>query len=412
MNIKELALASVLGLGIASQASAQNFVYLTGSTAFRSIAFQAITNSFDAIPTIATRDGSASSGNNANYMVFHGNVGGADTWVACHWTGSEDGVASVAAPGANPEFFLLTDGSVTGISSSKPTSSETNTIPIAPDFCFADNSQQVSLTKTPSLTAMGTNDSRFSGIPQGAVGVVPFSWVKNKNTTPCAGWLNLTNITDSSARPALKAFSGVVAALLTGVATDTTNYAYVVGRNNRSGTRTDTLIETKYGTTTAVKQWGIGGTSSSDGVTLLLQAEPVNSGYNGGGDVAKALQIDGSCTQADPNHGGFTGWLAIGYLGIGDANTARSGGAVWLTHEGVPENNGNIEEGYYNYWNYEYIYGKVGISGPQADYANSLANIYIQKFAAGSNPANQDTSINLGNMHCGKASDSADPVHN
>src|SRR5258708_8651952 len=132
MNIKELALASVLGLGIASQASAQNFVYLTGSTAFRSIAFQAITNSFDAIPTIATRDGSASSGNNANYMVFHGNVGGADTWVACHWTGSEDGVASVSAPGANPQFFLLTEGSVTRLSSPKPPPLQTNTNPLHP----------------------------------------------------------------------------------------------------------------------------------------------------------------------------------------------------------------------------------------------------------------------------------------
>jgi hypothetical protein len=410
MRINKLAIAGALGLGLSTAANAQNFIYLTGSTAFRSVAFQAITNSFDAVPTIATRDGSATSGNNANYMVFHGNVSGADTWVACHWTGSEDGVASVAAPGSNPEFFLLTDGSVTGISSAKPTSSETNTTPIAPDLCFADNSQQVSLTKTPSLTAMGTNQNRF-GTPAGVVGVVPFTWAKNKNLTPCSGWLNLTNLTATTARAAIKS-GGVIAALLTGVPTDTTNYVYCVGRNNRSGTRTDTLIATKYGTTTIVKQFGIGGTSSSDGVTLALAAESFNSGYNGGGDVAKALQIDGSCTQADPINAGFTGWLAAGYLGIGDANTARNGGAVWLTYNGIPESNGAIEEGYYDYWNYEYIYGKVGIAGPQADFANNLANIYIQKFALGSNPVGQDTSINLGNMHCVKPSDTGDPVHN
>src|SRR5882724_3836545 len=171
---KSLSAAALLALGLVSQANADT-VYITGSTAFRSAVFQAITNSFDAVPTIATRGGSATSGNNGSYMVFHGTVSAADEWVTCHWTGSEDGIAAVAVPGSNPEFFLLTDGSVTGISSSNPTSTETNTVSIPPDFCFADSSQAASLTTTPLLTAMGTNT------PGGICGVVPFVWAKNKN---------------------------------------------------------------------------------------------------------------------------------------------------------------------------------------------------------------------------------------
>jgi len=212
MKIIGLALALVLGLGIASQAGAQNYLYLTGSTAFRTVAFSAITNSFDTVPAIATRDSTASSGNNANYMLFHRNVAGADTWVDCHWSGSEDGIASVAAPGANPSYFLLTDGSVTGILPTVPRSTETNASPIAPDFCFADNSQSVSLTRTPSLTTMGTNQFRFD-TPAGVVGVVPFTWAKNKNTTNCAGWLNLTNITTTTGRSVIRS-GGVIAAFL------------------------------------------------------------------------------------------------------------------------------------------------------------------------------------------------------
>src|SRR6266446_4221111 len=127
MKIAKLTMLSLLGLGLAWQARAVNFVYIVGSTAFRSAAFNAITNSFDAIPSFATRDGSASSGNNANWMLFHGNIGSVETWVDCHWSGSEDGLAATAQPLANSTIFLKTDGSVSySISSSKPASGETN----------------------------------------------------------------------------------------------------------------------------------------------------------------------------------------------------------------------------------------------------------------------------------------------
>jgi hypothetical protein len=406
MKLNYKTLGVLLGLGLVSSASAVNFVYITGSTAFRSVVFQGITNSFDAVPQIATRDGSAASGNNGNWMLFHGNVGGVETWVDCHWSGSEDGIAGVAVPGSNPTYFLKTDGSVAyTISSGKPASSDTNTSPTAPDLAFADSSQLVSLTRTPALVKMGTNAS-----PTGKIGIVPFVWAKNKNTNPSNSWTHLTNMTDAGSRLALVGPN--IAALFTGDPSDTNQTVYVVGRNNRSGTRVNALAVNRYGITVPVDQFNIGGFPSSDGSTLLLaeNLDP-NDGYNGGGDVEKALHIDGSCQQLDPINGN-SGWFAIGYLGIGDAKTLLGNSGVWLTFNGITYSNGAVEEGQYTFWNYEYMYGRVGISGFAQTYGNSLASTFVPKFEGGSNPASQDTSIGLQYMHAVKPSDTGDPAHN
>jgi hypothetical protein len=406
MKSYKLLLNSLLILALVSSASAVNFVYIVGSTAFRSQVFNGITNSFDAVPQFATRDGSASSGNNANWMLFHGNISTVETWVDCHWSGSEDGIAAVAAPGPNPSYFLKTDGTVTySVSSSVPGSGETNTSPNTPDLAFADSSQVVSLTKTPALVKMGTNAT-----PNGKIGIVTFVWAKNKNSNPSNSWVNLTNMTDVASRNAVA--GGNIAALFTGVPSDTNQYVYVVGRNNRSGTRVNALACNRYGITVGVDQFNIGGFPKSDGTTLLLveNADP-NDGYNSGSDVAKALSIDGSCQQADPINSGFNGWLAVGYLGIGDANTLLGNGGVWLTFNGVPYSNGAVEEGQYSFWNFEYLFGRVGISGFPQTYGNNLASIYVPRFEGGAVSTNKDTSIAIQYMHAGKPSDTGDPAH-
>src|SRR5262249_32784668 len=176
-----------------------NQVFITGSTAFRSQAFNAIKTLFDGgSPQIAARGGSSTTGNNGTWMLFHGNISGVETYVDCFWSGSEAGIAAVAAPLSHPTFYLKTDGTVPfTISSSPPTSSDTNRVASTSDLCFADNSQSVSLTPTPALVAQG------SGSPAGTVGIVPFTWAKNKNTNPSNSWTRLTNITDAQARDAL-----------------------------------------------------------------------------------------------------------------------------------------------------------------------------------------------------------------
>src|SRR5258708_1594284 len=128
MNNRTLITSALLALGLISQAGAANVVYITGSTAFPSQSFLAIKASFHgAAPDIAARRGSAVDGSNGNFMLFHGNVGGAETFIDCFWSGSEAGIAAVAQPGSHPTFYLKTDGTVSyTISSSNPTATELN----------------------------------------------------------------------------------------------------------------------------------------------------------------------------------------------------------------------------------------------------------------------------------------------
>src|SRR5437868_7840353 len=127
-NMNKLALATMalIAAGFVTEASAANAIYFTGSTAFRSSAFNVLSTStasggvWDATPNIATRGNATPS--KGGDMLFHGNIGGVETFVSCHWSGSEAGLASVAnttvdnspfgnIPGA-PATFLKTDGSV------------------------------------------------------------------------------------------------------------------------------------------------------------------------------------------------------------------------------------------------------------------------------------------------------------
>jgi len=409
MKIKTVLTSALIGLAAVLNATAAvNIVYVTGSTAFRSQTFLGIKATFDGgNPQLAARGGSAADGNNANFMLFHGNIGAVETFIDCVWSGSEAGIAAVAQPGSHPTFYLKTDGSVAyTITSAGPTTTETNNTASTSDLAFSDSSQAVSLTPTPALVPQG------AGSPAGAVGVVPFTWAKNKNTTPSAAWTRLTNISDSQARNALAGPN--VAALFTGNSADTNQYVYCVGRNNGSGTRVDCLGACRYGITKPVDQFFVGG-NPSDATTLLLAEADAggNGGYESGGSVAKALGIDGSCQQTDPNFGN-SGWIAIGYLGIGDAKNIGGSGLgqpFWLTLNGVAESNGSIEEGQYNYWNYEHLYGRVGISGFPATYGSALA-VALPGQLGGATASANDGSIKLSLMHASKPSDIGDPFHN
>jgi hypothetical protein len=410
MKFNKLVTTALLGLGLVSQAGAANpnQVFVTGSTAFRSQAFLGIRALFDGgNPQQAFRGGSSTTGNNAQYMLFHGSIGTVETYVTCFWSGSEAGIASVAQPNTHQVFYLKTDGTVSfTTNSSPPTSGETNSFATNSDITFADTSQSVSLTTTPGLVPLGTNG--------GIIGIVPFVWAKNDNQSSQSNeWVHITNIDDAQARQMLAGPNP--AALLTGNVSDTNMNVYCVGRNNGSGTRVNTLAASRYGIKVNVDQFNIGGFPHSNGTSLGLaeNADP-NDGYDGGGDVEKALGSPaagnaGSCNQTDPFTSGH-GWIAVGYLGMGDATTLLGDGGVWLTYNGVPENNQTVEEGQYNFWGHEWVYGRVGISGFPSTFGGNLANA-VGGLIGGSNPANSDTGIQLRFMHADKPSDTGDPFH-
>lgn len=406
MKIRYILAAGLLAMGASYEASAAETIYLTGSTAFRGNMWTALSDTgfWDGgTVQIATRKGSTLSG--SSYMLFHGTKSGVEYYVSCAWSGSEAGIASVAGvtipdgfggtlPGA-PETFLKTDGSVPYTTvTGDPAAGELEATTRQGDIAMADSSIAVSLNKNSGLTEFGR------------IGVVTFTWVKNVNTTPNSSWTNLKNITSDQAKTLLS--FPQVAAFLTGSAADT-SYVYPVGRNKGSGTRVDALASIGYPVTQDVVQFSIGGNPFTGGLTL---GGGDNNGYESGGDVAKALSVDGSCQQTDPNFGG-TGWLAVGYLGVGDAQKEQLTIANnWLTLDGVMSSDGAIEEGNFKYWNYEHMYGRVsngGLNSNQSSFAGALKTA-AQGTLGGGNPAAHSSGIAISFMHAEKITDLSTPT--
>lgn len=423
MKLNSKITMALLALGLVSSASADNVVFLTGSTAFRSTVYTALHtpgNVFDGAVTEA-EFGSSQSG--ANYMLFHGNINGTPTYINCAWSGSEAGIASAAGVSiqntdrngntiplaGSPETWLLADGSIsmTGLQGSAPTTAQLEASSHQSDLAMADTSQAVSLTPYVANTSTALKD-------YGTVGIVTFTFAKNVNSSPSSEWLSMTNLSIPQVNVLFSA-GYQHTAFFTGNASQTNNYVYLVGRNKGSGTRANELSDTGYGTSTPVQQFSIGGgVQPGDTTTGLVLQYEANNGYESGGGVATALGIDGSCQQQDPFFSNQPGWFAVGMLGVSDA--LSHGLAIspnWLTFEGVAESDGAIEEGQYQLWGHEHVLGRSNISGFQDTVGGKLfTGVQTSIGSNGSVPTAHSPGIALGYMHCTKSSDVAYPTRN
>lgn len=416
MKVKAAFTTALIALGFISQASADNVVYLTGSTAFRATVYNALHTPGTVFDGAVTEAEFGSSQSGANYMLFHGNINGTPTYIDCAWSGSEAGIASASnvtidndgTPLAgSPETWLKADGSIamSGLLGSAPTAGQLEASSHGADLAQADTSQAVSLTPRVANTSTDLKD-------YGVQGIVAFTWTKNVNTSPTAEWTSLTNIS-------IPQINGLISqgfqatAFFTGIATQTNNYAYLVGRNKGSGTRANELADSGYGTTRSVQQFSIGGGVSTVADGTLTLAYEGNNGYESGGGVATALGINGSCGQTDPFFATHTGWYAVGFLGISDALSHGLTTGNWLTADGVLESDGAIEEGQYAFWGHEHLFGKHNISGFQDTVGAKLfTGVQTALGTSGSVPSAHSPGIALQYMHCDKSSDVAFPARN
>jgi hypothetical protein len=249
--------------------------------------------------------------------------------------------------------------------------------------------------------------------------IVTFALTRNAQPNPSNEWVHCSNVT----LPELNVLfsTGVApAGFLTGNPNDNDFTVYLVGRNLGSGTRMNMLGDSQYGAHRSVQQYSIGyGIEEMPHQNSLVLTNEGNNGYESGGDVAKALAITnglaGSCQQADPFNGG-AGWFAIGYLGPSDAlNAGNFGGEPtndWVTVDGVPSNNGTIENGQWWYWGHEHLYGRFGINSTALTVGNLVfkgvqKTVAVQNF--GVDPAGHDAGIQVGLMNVTKGSDVAFP---
>ncbi|MDE3067130.1 MAG: hypothetical protein KGJ60_06210 [Verrucomicrobiota bacterium] len=430
MEINASITAALLALGIASQAGAQNVVYLTGSTAFRSTVDAALNTPgvvFDTGTTISYVAYGNANFANANFLVFFGMISNTPTYIDCAWSGSEAGIASASDVtientdrngnpiplAGSPEKWLDVSAVTLNDSaySTNPPANLFESTSHGADLAQADTSQAVSLT--PAVAGTSTELHDF-----GSEGVVTFTWCKNAQTSPTHEWNDFTNISIEQAFIALGGPQPV--GFFTGNTNDDDMMVYMVGRNKGSGTRANTLSDTGYGTTRNVQQFSVGlGIEEPATGTLILTNES-NNGYESGGGVGAALAIPGSCQQTDPFPNAFggqnPGWIAIGYISPSDAisHGLTIANGNWLGEDGVMESDGAIENGQYSFWGHEHLYGKYGISGYQFTAGNNIFN-GVQSYLAnvnkwGSDPTAHDPGIAYKYMNCVKSSDVAYPV--
>lgn len=443
MKTSNLLSAAAVALGIISQAHADPVVYVTGSTAFRSIVFASLSSTagtnnggvFDSTPAVQYGTYGNATPASGSYMVFHGNIAGSPVYIDCAWSGSEAGIASacntsltnvdrngVQIPLAgSPQTWLnvsnvtLAAGGFTASTNPAANSGFFEGASRQADLSQADTSQAISFTPpTPSLPLTQLQDF-------GVEAIVTFTLSRNNQPNPSNEWTHCSNVT----LPQLSVLfaDGVVpAGFISGNPTDDDFSVYLVGRNLGSGTRMNMLGDSQYGAHKAVQQFSIGfGVEETPHQQLLVLTNEGDNGYESGGDVAKALAItnstpnSGSCQQKDPFNGGV-GWFALGYLGPSDAASAGNFGGVpttsWVTVDGVLSSNQAIENGSWWFWGHEHLYGRNGISGTPQTVGNLIfkgvqGTVNLQ--ALGVNPASHDAAIQNTLMNVSKASDVAFP---
>lgn len=405
--MKKIFTSALLALGIISAANATdyshfgttNVVYITGSTAFRAVLFNAITNTSASVTnasgtyvgvfdsgtsvTLLGAKGAAVSGSTSLYNAY-GTVSGSPTIISVSLTGSEAGLASLTystisqnihvATKASANFLGYTNASAALPGLPVPSGSSTGYLDpsdstgytrlavdstFRPDLAFVDTSKAVSLS------------SGTSAIELGIVGVIPFTWAKGADSAGTnANWTHLTNVTEPQLAYALGALKPV--SFFTGNTNDTQK-VYIFGRNKGSGTRVNTLLDTYYGVTVNVIQYALNsyytsagiltyGTNATAGLaptTLSTQPSSTtalvtvgNDGFDSGGGVANSLTNDFA-------HAPF---VAIGYLGISDFQGVTNKGVTGLTLNGYAENDGNIITGAYPFWGHEHVYAVSTLS--------------------------------------------------
>lgn len=327
MNMKNALLATAFGLGLASTASSQEVVRISGSTAFRSAVHNAILTLMSG-ETWAFNNAALNSATQAN---FRGTLAGHDVLIKCSWSGSVTGIQSLTAPASRVDLFLA--DSVLG-NSSGLANVASGTADEEADIAMSDVFQGSTVHTAPELL-------------DNLVAVAPFKIVAGKGAPA-----SLTNIT-SLGMQSLYGAGKIPLGLITGVNADRTVKLYALGRDNGSGTRLVTLADSGVGALSTVIQYFF------DGAAYTVQG---NGGYASGGAMVGALTATSTAAL------GYN----IGYVGTSDAANAILGGAKELTYNGVLESDTAVREGSYTLWGYEHLFTKDDISGTAADVASAL----------------------------------------
>jgi hypothetical protein len=387
MKTFKLITAGLLATAVASMASAQTFVKITGSTAFRKATYDAIVDSLNT-PKGASIGGTTADFTGDAQAVITGTLksgpsAGASVVIQTAFGGSVGGVHVLTAglttiPGtsftstqtwmsASNTLGALTKNSDGTISGATVLTSGTATFDAAATAQAAnsDSFQATTIFKTPVLTEEN---------PAGnGTGVVQFYAVKGQNhpSIPSTSYAALSNITPQ--QWSLLISAGILPlSEFTGNSADAIYDVVAEGRNNDSGTREVTEAEVTLGTSLNQVEVLSEAVISGGTITgLALAPGGGDQGFSSGGTLAKDLEAPISASAVDTNGNPF---VQIAYLGKSDKNSAVAGGAVLLNYAGQSGTDADIETGDYTYWGYEHTYYLPGLPAVQQNAINLISN--------------------------------------
>ena len=368
-------LASLFALATLQTAPAQTVIRITGSTAYRAAVYQAIS---DILQTGFTFGYTGTTASKASQAIYTGTTktGNISVIIKTSFSGSIGGISTLAA-----NLTIGTGGSFTGgggwlVNSTPQSTGGTANAPanfdspVTADIAMADcfQASAPAVYRTPLLTDK-------------IVGVVPFVWVATPGKA-LSDPVNhpVKNVTKTQVK-ALLVGDTLKLSALTGDSSDS-EAVHGVGRDEDSGTRIQALACAGIGVETALKQYQplyngattpvtpppapgtqITGAGLWPAVTLNAIAYPQgDSGYNGGGTLAAAVNVSHSGSAAT-----YAPWI-LSYFGINDAASVTTG--TQLTFNGVAYSVANVEgpgatgfTAQYSYWGYEHLFYRSTFGG-------------------------------------------------
>jgi len=340
MKLKISLTCGILALAITNSHAVTRVFDITGATAFRASANNAIISVLGGATTEYAYIGTKGIAG-TDRAIFKGTMSafpGDVIIVRASWSGSTAGIKAVADQDSTVQFLETTNPmSITGTNLGQGA----NPAPV-----YTTAIAQWSFSDVDKLLSERPNHT-FAG---GPVGVVPFMFLAGEGA-PAA----LDNMTDQL-HATLWSLGQLPIAFFTGDTADTT-LVLATGRNNGSGTRATILAETQYGAFTTVKQFNatFQGTTTDPFPTgkLLVASSFGNNGHTSNGLVRDVLtrRSDDLTFNGNPLDAVF-----VSYLTISDALAAKTEGAQEMTYNGVAFSAENVKKGLYTLWGYQQFY--------------------------------------------------------
>lgn len=312
MKLKNILTGSIALVALASTAKADVEVRITGATAFRTAAINALKAQFDLGGSYTfAHNKAAGAVNSADRATFKGTFPGVAgiTTVRVSHNGSVEGIRAIAQPSVANSPFFITDAGLTvggGPGNNVPEAANENanvsgsTLQQTAKFAYSDVRQSSTPISSPTLLPA-----------QPKVGVTLFTMLANEGAP--AG---LTNVTFQQFK-ALFAQGTLPLSVFTGDAADT-NPVYATGRNDGSGTRTAYMAESQLGITTLVSQF-VATTSAGNDITVLQKVPAGGATINGVFDSTSASTLWSQ--DLDGNGGYFSGSVLRTEMGRATTNT-------------------------------------------------------------------------------------------